>query len=328
MSEKYYYAVARTAEKENSLLDAQKLEQLIAAPSAQAALKLLAGTVYAEQAEQLSGPAAFEKMLEAQSRQTFDYLREVCPQPQLAQMYLVAYDVANLKVLLRQRFLGADLSHLLSELGTLPLSELKEAVAVEDYDRLEPELRAVLMQAAELYEKNAEISVIDFELDAAQFAAQLRLAKEGRSEFLAQWVRVRIDLANLRDFLRTREGGKQAFYPCFIAGGTLDVDFFTDTLVTGEATLPERLVLTPYAELAKTVEDALESGSLTALEKQCDDYVTEYIRGGGGVAFGPEKLAAYVTAKQTEIAALRMILVGKINSIPADVIRARLRTLL
>ena len=328
MSEKYYYAVARTAEKENTLLDAQKLEQLLAAPTAQAALRLLSGTVYAESAEQLDTPSAFEKMLEAQSRETFDYLREVCPQPQLARLYLIAYDVANLKVLLRQRFLRTDLSHLLSELGTVSGRELGEKLDAGDADCLEPELRAVVGQADELYAKDGEISVVDFALDRAQFEAQLRLAQEGRSKFLTEWVRIRIDLANLRDFLRTREGGKQAFYPCFLNGGTLDIDFFSDTQASGEATLPEKLELTRYGVLAPCVEQALATGEMTALEKACDDFVTAYIREGGGIAFGPERLAAYVTARQTEIAALRMILVGKINSIPTEEIRGRLRATL
>jgi V/A-type H+-transporting ATPase subunit C len=49
------------------------------------------------------------------------------------------------------------------------------------------------------------------------------------------------------------------------------------------------------------------------------------IRDAKYVTFGPEPILAYIYAKESEIKNLRIIMVGKINNIPSEVIRERLR---
>ncbi len=322
MSERYYYAVARTAELENKLLSRAKLEQLTDAADALSALRALSGTVYAESADTPQKPGEFERMLTAQAHAVFSYIREVSPEKALADLYLIAYDIFNLKVLLRCEKLGRDPAPLMSALGIFEPPALREAFESGDFSEYPKVVGEAVLTVRKALSAGSPVSVIDLTLDRAQFAAQAGYAKKCRNEFMADYMRITVDLANLRDFLRTRTGGKGVFYTVFIEGGTLSVDFFDDCY-DGAGALSKKLELTRYAPLAKSAGE----GDMTALERECDDFLTRYVREGKKIPFGPEPLMGYVSAKLTEIAQLRIIFIGKINNLRPEIIRKRLRQL-
>ncbi len=64
---------------------------------------------------------------------------------------------------------------------------------------------------------------------------------------------------------------------------------------------------------------------LPAFERWCDDQVMEQIRPAKTKPFGPEPLAGYLLARETEIQAVRILLSVKHNRLPADILRERLR---
>ncbi len=322
MSERYYYAVARTAELENKLLSRAKLEQLTDASDALSALRALSGTVYAENADVLQKPEAFEDMLTVQTRAVLSYIREVCPEKALADLYLIAYDIFNLKVLLRCERLGQDPARLMSVLGIFEPPALRETFESGDFSKYPKIVGEAVLNVRKALTAGSSVSVIDLTLDRAQYAAQSEYAKKCRNEFITNYVRVTIDLANLRDFLRTRTGGKGVFYAVFIEGGTLPMEFFDDCFESADA-LSKKIGLTPYAGLSKSAGE----GDMTVFERDCDDYLTDYVRTGKKIPFGPEPLMGYISAKLTEIAQLRIILVGKINGMRPEIIRQRLRQL-
>jgi len=322
VSERYYYAVARTAELENKLLSRSKLDQLTDAPDAPSALRALSGTIYAEQADTLAKPEDFESMLVEQSRRTLSYIGEVSPERALAELYLIVYDIFNLKILLRCEKLGEDPARLLSPLGIHEPPALRNAFEDGDFSRYPPVIGEAVTAVHRALSARASVSVIDLTLDRAQYAAQSEYAKQCKNQFVETYVRVSIDLANLRDFLRTRTGGKGAFYAVFIEGGTLPVDFFDDCYESADV-LSKKLGFTQYAPLSKSVGE----GDMTALERDCDDFLTAYVREGKKIPFGPEPLMGFVSAKLTEIAQLRIIFVGKLNGMSPQVIRQRLRQL-
>ena len=322
MSEQYYYAVARTAELENKLLSRAKLDQLTEAQDAPSALRALSGTVYAESAESLQKPEEFEGMLTAQIRAVLSYIREVCPDKALADLYLIAYDVFNLKVLLRCEKTGKDPVRLMSSLGIYEPPALTDAFESGDFSKYPKAVGEAVSTVHKALSAGSPVSVIDLTLDRAQYAAQAGYAKKCRNNFIKNYVRVSIDLANLRDFLRTRTRGKGAYYAIFIEGGTLPIEFFDDCFDNTDA-LSKKLDFTPYAPIAKSAGE----GDPAAFERDCDDYLTEYVRAGKKIPFGPEPLMGYVSAKLTEVAQLRIILVGKINGMRPEVIRQRLRQL-
>ncbi|HBL83493.1 MAG: hypothetical protein A2Y17_10675 [Clostridiales bacterium GWF2_38_85] len=323
MSENYYYAVARTAEIETRLLDKSKIEQLISAPDALTALKMLSGTAYGEFTDRINNPAEFDKILNEQTKWLYQYIDEVCPQKEISELYLLQYDVFNLKVLFREKLLNREQPELYSTLGTVSLEELRSILIEDDYTKLMPEIAAAVKKIRESDGKSPQI--IDNILDNSQFSAQLRLAKKSGSRFIENMIKTNIDLINIRDYLRTKNGQKAAFASVFIKGGNLSADFYYDTFIDGQPGLKEKLLSTDYTPVVKGVEEFEESGNLMLLEKLCDEYINYYVKSKNTATFGPEKLIGYITAKNNEISTLRMIFIGKVNYIAVKIIRQRLR---
>ena len=76
--------------------------------------------------------------------------------------------------------------------------------------------------------------------------------------------------------------------------------------------------------LLKGLEEFGEMGRLSGLEKISQNYLMELNKNSKYIVFGPEPLFAYLVAKEREISAIRMIMVGKINNIESNKIRERL----
>ncbi|MBA7667994.1 hypothetical protein ES703_76097 [subsurface metagenome] len=68
-----------------------------------------------------------------------------------------------------------------------------------------------------------------------------------------------------------------------------------------------------------------EKEGLRELELSCDNFLLEYVKKTKLVTAGLEVLIAYLIAKENEIKLLRSILTGKINEIPVQMIRERMR---
>ena len=61
------------------------------------------------------------------------------------------------------------------------------------------------------------------------------------------------------------------------------------------------------------------------LEKLVDNFIMNMMKNAKIIPFGVEPLIAYIYAKETEIKIIRIIMVGKLNNISAEVVRERLR---
>ena len=64
---------------------------------------------------------------------------------------------------------------------------------------------------------------------------------------------------------------------------------------------------------------------MTDFEKLCDDAQTAYLERARLIPFGEEPVLAYLVARETEYTNLRIVLMGRMAGVPAEVIRSRLR---
>ena len=152
-------------------------------------------------------------------------------------------------------------------------------------------------------------------------------------EFLRRLVGLQADLTNIKSFIRVRaatetEGmkGRQLMAKVFVPGGGLDLDFFNSQLDESLPAFADRFAREPWGQVvAAGVESFVDSGSLTVYEKLADNYLINYVKKAGLISFGPEPLVAYLWAKENEIKLIRIVMVGKINGLPADEIKERLR---
>ena len=128
--------------------------------------------------------------------------------------------------------------------------------------------------------------------------------------------------ADIKTALRCASAGRTAQYiknalcPC----ESLNSDELIHAAFEGVDAVADMLANTELGSLA----DSLKEG-LTAFEKKCDEFSAQQMTEAKYTAFGPDPLAAYYNAVETETKNVRVILSAKLNGFSAETIRARVR---
>ena len=210
--------------------------------------------------------------------------------------------------------------------GCVPASELAEGYQKEQLGGLSPRFQSAIREARETLAASHDPQLSDLALDRACYEEMAQLAQETGSAFLQGYVRLAVDVANLRAAVRVARIGKGSEFlsQVLLPGGS--VSQRTLVAARGEElnALFQSGALAQAAELgAKAARPA--GGSLTAFERECDNALTRYLGDARRVPFGVETVIAYLYAKEAELTAIRTILAGRRAGLDGAVIRERLR---
>jgi V/A-type H+-transporting ATPase subunit C len=153
-----------------------------------------------------------------------------------------------------------------------------------------------------------------------------QLAKELDSRFLAGYVRLSVDVANLRAAVRVHRMGKEGDFvrKVMLPGGNVSEQSIANA--RGEA-LGEVFRAGPLAQAAELGASLAQpgAGALTAFERECDNALTAYLSAARRVPFGEETVIGYLYAKEQELTAIRSVFAGRAAGLDGDAIRQRLR---
>ncbi|MFZ5354731.1 MAG: V-type ATP synthase subunit C [Bacillota bacterium] len=325
---KYLYAGTRTRVLETRLLDRSKIERMIDAKNAEEVIKVLSETEYATSISEMNDVYDYESILLKEILKTYAYISEVSPEPELTDIFLLKYDVHNLKVLLKSMILGEDNDSLLMNIGVIPVSKLKEAVKDRDFRDFYPKLAEGITEIMNNLETTPDPQYIDLVLDKSLYRAIYDIAVKSKSAFLKDYLSNQIDLINIRSFVRIKAIGYGRDYlsKVIIENGYIGADFYDKNFEEPVDTIADKLLSTKYH---RVVEEGMESyaatKTLTKYEKLADDFIFDIAKKGKYIAFGIEPLVGYLMAKENEVKIIRIIMVGKNNQIPNELIRERLR---
>lgn len=320
----YLFLSSRLRAMENSLLTQARMERMLDAPTAEDAAKVLAECGYQE-LSRVDVDSVNQMLAQARDAVMAD-LAYCAPDPRMVDVFQIKYDYHNAKVLLKSEARGEDPQRLLVDAGRLPGQVLAAAVAESDFGALPEALSKAIQAARELLGATKDPQQADFLLDQAYFQEMEALARDTGSAFLQGYVRLMVDVANLRSLVRVIRMGKDGDFlkTVLFQGGSMDLRRLT-AAADGTASVEELYGTSSLAEAAQLGQAAIAGGSLTAFEKACDNAQMAYLSGAKRVAFGEQPLIAYLAAKDSEFTAVRIIMTGRLAGLPADVIRERLR---
>jgi V/A-type H+-transporting ATPase subunit C len=329
----YAYAVARVRALEINLLDRSKIDRMVEAKDAAEALKVLCETSYSTAASQLANVYDYETILRQEIAAVRELFWKISPHPELTDLFFLRYDVLNLKLLLKAKYLDQDVKDLLIPAGTLSPEHLATIVAEGNWKLLPEELAQAVREIEGLMAEAPDPQQVDTLLDKAHYSYLLRILRQQGEDFLVDLITVQVDLINIRTFVRVRHvaGGdavrvRELLPAVLIPGGKLKLDFFLGQVEEQLSAFADRFAKEPIGPVVTEGLAAWQrEGSLARYEKLMDDFLINYVKKSRLVAFGVEPLVAYLWAKENETKLIRMIMVGKINGLPVDEIRERLR---
>ncbi len=326
----YAYSVARIRAMERRLLDRVKIETMLEAKSAADALKVLAEADYAPLLAEIKDVYQYEKVLSGERKRVYELLQKIAPEQEIINLFALKYDYHNLKVLLKAKFLGEDAAELLTDAGSVAPEEFARLIAAEDYAHLPAQFRPAVTEAATVFAATNDPQTISFTLDRVLYEQLTGMAKNYGSDFLQQYFRIQIDLLNIGTYLRVKNLKKSREFlgNVLLDHGTLEKKVFMQLYNEADTAdaLISRLGLSVYGAIVEEgVRDWAKNHSTTHFEKLADNYLLEFVKSAKRIIFGVEPLLAYLLAKDVEIRIIRMIMVGKLNGIPVEEIRERLR---
>ena len=317
----YLSISTRIRAMENRLLTRERMDRMIDARENGEAMKILTECGYPE-----DRGGGLEGVLAQARADTFRDIAGAVPDPRLAEIFQLKYDYHNAKVILKAQAVGADPERLLLAGGRYDPRELLEGWRREELQGCSEEFQRAMAQAWTLLRESRDPQQADLLLDRSCYQEMERLAKALGSPFLLGYVRLSVDVANLRTAVRAARMGKEGdvLRRVLLPGGNVS----QQTVASARAdTLGEVFQSGPLAQAAQLgAKVALPGGgSLTAFEKACDDALTAYLAAARMVPFGEQTVIGYLYAKELEFTAVRTIFAGRAAGLDGDTIRARLR---
>lgn len=312
----YIYAVARIRSKELSLLSKQVIDQLMACRSYHDCIRLLTDKGWACEGK------SPEEFLSLEREKTWALIRELVDDMSVFNVFLIGNDYHNLKASIKQVCVSDDVPNVFISNATISPDLILNAVREKDFSALPESMRLPAEEAYEIQLKTRDSQLCDVILDRAALEDIHRIGAKSDVELFKGYAELKCVAANINIAIRSCQTGKsldflkRALAPC----DTLDVQLLTDAALQGRDSIYDYLSTTVYADAV----DALKK-SPSSFEKWCDDRLMVHVQPEKYNPFTVAPLAAYILARETEIKSVRIILSGKLNDLPEDIIRERLR---
>lgn len=337
--ENFIAASTSTRIYEDDLLKARDLERLNDYESLSEVLNALNDSSYGSFIQELNRDEEYEKILNKELVKVYQRISDVTPDKNISQYLIEKYNFHNLKLIVKEIIQEEDYSNIYSPMANLDTAYIKrELMTANDSGFDLPgvgkiEDRDIYLsyskKALEAYRETENPAMIDISLDKSYYERELYLAEETEIESLIAYTKEAIDLINIKTLLRIR-GQKLEFdhlKNSLIEGGNLAT---ADVLSMLSANVDEIVSKTSSLKVNSYLRDSFdrdksETENLLNLEKAIDDHFMDFAKKAKSMTYGPEVLLGFLIAKEQEIKNLRIIFISKLNSLPKDFTRERLR---
>lgn len=316
--EDFLFTTGRIRSLERELLGRERMERMIGAKTDEEALKVLYDCGYQEV---LATEPNLERALSRFRRELYISLESYVPVPAVLDVFRLKYDFHNIKTAIKAAARHYDAAKLYIDAGTVPVKLLLLSIPDGKNPAVPAEMNTVIASSSDTLARTGDPQLVDFELDRAMFSCQAKIAQETGSTFLAGYVKLLADIANLRTLSRVRRMGR---------GRDLLRFALTDegTVAPGKLLdVPEDQLPSLYTGTLSAAAAAAASGKeMSTVDRLCDDALVAYIREARFITYGEQPVAAYVAAREFEMTQIRIIMAGRASGLSPEAIRERLRS--
>ncbi len=335
----FAFAVGRVRVLETRLLDSGKFERMLEARDADEVMRILGETEYAQALAAIKNQNDYEAVLDYERHRVFALVRSMlAPEREIAELYFLRYDLHNLKVLLKAEMTGANpegladegvfgpqrLQAMISRTGVRANAAGTGTVAVGTDLEKAPDYLAQWIEQGRQAMASGDPQAVDLVLDGAFYRFAAETARQGKWGILERYWLGLIDLTNAISTARCRRmaTGSDFLGTALLEGGLIPAQEFVAFYDQSAESFAHFLELHGYGKLFAGKE-ALTSPA--ALENAASNYLRQLLADAGqSFMIGPEPIFAYLLAKENEIRKIRIIIVGKLNGIPREILRERL----
>lgn len=318
MSEQYTYAVARIRALEVSLFSNSTIDQLIACQGYDQCLQFLEEKGWGD--NETSGNA--EAILTREEEKIWEVVKELSIDMKNFDVLSYPKLYHNLKAAVKEVCTEEKNRHIYYEDVSIPGSVMLEIVSERDFGRLPAHMQHAAQEAYETLLHTKDGQLCDVIIDRAALDAIYQAGKASDVAIIRDYAESTVAVADIKIAVRSQKTAKsiefmkRAMAEC----KSVSVDQLSKAALAGADAISEYLLGTAYAEGAEALRT-----SPSAFERWCDNRIIQTISPQKYNAFTIGPVIAYVIARQNEIKTVRIILSGKLNELPDDSIRERVR---
>ena len=315
----YTYAVARIRAMEMTLFSSATIEQLMAMKSYDSCLQFLMECGWGD----TDTPMNAEAILAKENEKTWNVIKELLKEKQSV------LDVFSYQKLFHNLKSAIKASVTTSAHGTIYFDDcaidgksMEQIVKERDFDSLPEFMQEAAREAYETFLHTRDGQLCDIIVDRATLEAIYEAGKKAEDPIIKDYAESTVAVANIKIAVRSQKTAKslefmkRAMAPC----DSISVERLMMAALSGMEAICEYLTGTSYAGGAEALKE-----SPSAFERWCDNQLIETIKPQKYNPFSIGPLVAYVLARQNEIKTVRIILTGKLNELPDEQMRERIR---
>ena len=243
-------------------------------------------------------------------------LHELIADSPLEDIFLLPYDIHNLKLLLKGKLAGnsAGKEWALEE-GKYPKQMLIEAV----YDDVSSDLPGAIVddirELTEALQNSTRFAQVDYCLDRRLRALQLEIARNAKNVFVIAYLQRLSDVQNISAIIRrkTHELGRDTLKDTLLDGGMLDRGFLEKVYDSGWESMVTAFKPTAHSRwVADALAAQIERSNFLAVLDTCGaQYLIEFLHTARQHPFGIEQILAFHIARDHELKVVRTMWMGK-----------------
>lgn len=312
---------------ETRLLDKMQMERMIDSKDFHEALKMLSETTYSKAISTLDNPEEYGDALQKELNSTYEKVNKLNKGEIIYDFVTLRYSFHNLKVLIKEHILNTDFSHILSKLGNVDITQIRNDLKNENF-LSEAKYMNYVSKVIEDYKNNQDPQRIDILLDKFYLNELLDMANKLKFDLFINYAKDSIDVSNIKSLLRSKNQNKSYDFikDVLLDNGVISKEQLLDIYENSLEEILERLMSTHLSKyIKKGLDNYRKSARLQDVEKELENFLMARVKESKTITYGPEILFAYLQSKESEIKNLRIILVSKLNGLSNEDIRERLR---
>ncbi len=314
----YTFAVARIRSNETRLLNAQELNAVVSSAGYDEAVRRLNDKGY--EIDGLDYGAALNEKL----KNEWELIESLLPDKKEFDSILLPNDFKNLKLILKAFVCEKDTDGLFSYPCVYDPEELKKLVFERKNGELPECLRHCDRSAYRILTQTRFAQLADSVIDRASMEWAIKTAKTADNTIMSEIAETVAAVSDIKILYRCILAGKARSFAerAVCECEAFDKSNIIKAALSGMDDFLDFVSHTKYSALAEALKE-----SPTAFEKACDDALMKVLYRGKYETFGIAAVAAYYFAVKTEIMNVRIILSAKLNGLPDETIRERMRLL-
>ncbi|MCR8969732.1 V-type ATPase subunit [Facklamia sp. 7083-14-GEN3] len=274
---------------------------------------------------------SFEPIIQQRLVHVYEELLEASPDRRIIEIFSLRYTYHNLKLLIKEKYLDEDLSHLYIPIGSFSKEQLAQVVSTKGQNEdLHPVLEEAVYDAITAVEDTGDTHSIDVILDTAYLRHIRSHADAMQHEELSRFVKMKIDFQNLLTFVRAfKQGQSTSFiFTSLSSQGAVSRDDIIENWREKDLNgLVETYQTAEYMINLDPVWSQLndEKVNPTELNALIQGEFSRILRSFSFDAFGPMPVLTYLYFLENEGDNVRLVLTGKENNLDNQLIKERMR---